>query len=76
MAETYERATASDNRAMMVNSNRRNGRKTRAHKALARNNATDATRKATRRKIAEPTRRNSIANSVELKDTHLKPARN
>ena len=27
MAETYERATASDNRAMMVNSNRRNGRK-------------------------------------------------
>ena len=27
VAETYERATASDNRAMMVNSNRRNGRK-------------------------------------------------
>ena len=31
VAETYELATASDNRAMMVNSNRRNGRKNQSY---------------------------------------------
>ena len=47
VAETYKRATASDARAMMVNSNRRNGRKNQADKAQARSDATDAARRAT-----------------------------
>ena len=51
------------------------GERTKAHKALARNNATDETGRATQRKTAELTRRNSIANSAELKDTYPKPAR-
>ena len=75
VVETYQRATASNNRAMMVNPIEEMGERTRAHKARARNNATDATGRATRRKTAEPTKRNSIANSAELKGTYLKPAR-
>ena len=75
MAEVYERATASDNRAMMVNSNKRNWKKTRTRKAQAQSNALDATGRATRQENAEPTKRNSIANSAELKDTYPKPAR-
>ena len=75
VAETYERATASDARTMMVNSNGRYGRGTRAHKAPSSRHATGAARKATRQKIAEPTRRSSIANSAKLKDTHPKLAR-
>ena len=70
VAEVNERATASDNRVMLVNSNKKNWKNNQSTQS----NASDATGRATRKENAEPTKRNSTANSARLKDMYPKPA--
>ena len=78
VAEVYKRATASDNKAIMVNSNKKNWKRnqnrpppTRAEKS----SAGGATKKGTTQMNAGQININSTANSAGLKGMYPKPAR-
>ena len=75
VAETYERATAFDARAMMVNSNRRNGRKNQITQGTSTEQCYRCNRKGLTAKDCRTDKEKLYSNCVELKDTYPKPVR-